>query len=381
MPIRLRHGVLAPSIRSAVRTALALLRPGAGTSPATHDPRDDSAPRGFLFEDMFDHVWDQHLVGDDSAGPAWLRLAREVYRRRDDYDVILTWGERLTLSLLTLQQLFGAGKPHLAIISQFSKPNIDLPMRVLGKHLHAAIAFSSVQRDFARQRGYLGDDRLYLVRYAIDAQFYRPQPGREDVICAVGAEMRDYPTLFAALEGTELPCHVAADRVRVPGRLRLIKDRRVRVQDLLVRPNPHLTIERKSLLELRDLYARSRFVVVPLLQSQSDNGITVILEAMAMGKAVICTATAGQVDVIEDGVTGLFVPVGDAAALRAAMVGLWNDPERARAIGARARARIERHHTLERFCTNVSAAIATSMAGESAPPGEWWEVPDPGLRA
>jgi glycosyltransferase involved in cell wall biosynthesis len=366
-----------------VRTALALIRPGAGTPPPTHDPTDDSAPRGFLFEDMFDHVWDQHMVADASGSrlPVWGRLAREIYRRRDDYDVIVTWSERLTLALLTLQHAFGPGKPHIAFISQFSKPNIDLPMRLLSRHLNAAIVFSSVQRDYAVQRRYVSDDRLYLVRYAVDAQFYRPRPGREDVICAVGAEMRDYPTLFAALEGTGLPCHVAADRVRVPGRLRLLKDRRVRVEDLQVSPNPHLTIQRQSVLQLRELYGRSRFVVVPLLQTQSDNGITVILEAMAMGKAVICTATAGQVDVIEDGVTGLFVPVGDAAALRTAMVGLWNDPERARAIGARARAQVERHHTLERFCANISTAIGAAMGGEPVSSGEWWEAPGPGIRA
>ena len=33
----------------------------------------------------------------------------------------------------------------------------------------------------------------------------------------------------------------------------------------------------------------SLFVVMPLLESDTDNGITVILEAMAMGKTVICS--------------------------------------------------------------------------------------------
>jgi glycosyltransferase involved in cell wall biosynthesis len=162
--------------------------------------------------------------------------------------------------------------------------------------------------------------------------------------------------------------------------LRLIRDRRVPVEDLLTRPNPNITVERRTLPELRDLYARSRFVVVPLLPSRSDNGVTVILEAMAMGKAVVCSATAGQVDVIEDGVTGLFVPVGDPAALRAAMVALWRDPERARAIGARARAYVERYHTLERFCSNVTSAVTNAVTGQAAPSGAWWEPSDVALR-
>ena len=98
-----------------------------------------------------------------------------------------------------------------------------------------------------------------------------------------------------------------------------------------------------TLLDLRELYRRhSLFVVVPLLESDTDNGVTVILQAMAMGKTVICSRTEGQVDVIQDGVTGLYVRQGDPDALRAAMVALWNDPARARAMGARARKYIGR---------------------------------------
>src|SRR4029077_18856004 len=77
-----------------------------------------------------------------------------------------------------------------------------------------------------------------------------------------------------------------------------------------------VTIGRKTREELRDLYARSRFVVVPLCPSDTDNGVTVILEAMAMGRPVICSRTEGQVDVIREGQTGLYVPIGDVAGLR-----------------------------------------------------------------
>ena len=54
---------------------------------------------------------------------------------------------------------------------------------------------------------------------------------------------------------------------------------------------------------LRELYARSRFVVVPVVASDMDNGVTVILEAMAMGRPVICSRTRGQVDVVEAATT------------------------------------------------------------------------------
>lgn len=359
----------------ALRTALVLLRPGVAAAAAPRDAAATSAPRGYLFEDMFDVAWDLRLLDGKpwSPLPAWFRLALEVHRRRADYDLVLTWGERLTFSLLALQWMLGTGPPHVAIITQFGKPNIAGPMRLLGHGLRAVLTFTSVQRAYAIRQGHVAADRLFLIRHFVDQRFFHPRPGAGDLVCAVGAEMRDYPTLFAALDGTAIRCHVAAGEVRVPGRLRLIKDRRVQVADLATRPNPHVTIGRKTVTELRDLYAQSRFVVVPLLPSQSDNGVTVILEAMAMGKAVICTRTAGQVDVIQDGVTGILVPAGDPQALRAAMQALWNDPERAAVMGARGRAYVERHHTLEGFCVNVRQAIAAAMAGTPAGHG-WWEA-------
>jgi glycosyltransferase involved in cell wall biosynthesis len=72
------------------------------------------------------------------------------------------------------------------------------------------------------------------------------------------------------------------------------------------------------------------------------------------------------VDVVKDGVTGIYVPVGDARAMRAAMLELWNDPERAAEMGRAARAYVEKHHTLEKFCHSVRTAIDASLDGRPA---------------
>jgi glycosyltransferase involved in cell wall biosynthesis len=154
--------------------------------------------------------------------------------------------------------------------------------------------------------------------------------------------------------------------------LRLLNDRRVAISDIVAQADTHITKGRMPLTELRDLYARSRFVVVPLMPSDTDNGVTVILEAMAMGKPVICSRTRGQVDVVEEGVTGLYVPVGDAAAMRAAILSLWNEPLRAQEMGRNARALVEKHHTLERFTATARSAAEAALEGRPAP-DTWWE--------
>jgi glycosyltransferase involved in cell wall biosynthesis len=105
--------------------------------------------------------------------------------------------------------------------------------------------------------------------------------------------------------------------------------------------------------EMRALYARSRFIVVPLLPSDTDNGITVILEAMAMGKAVICSRTTGQVDAVRDGQTGMYVTQGDPRALRQAIGYLWDNPAIAEQMGKEGRRVIEREFTLDHFVARV----------------------------
>jgi glycosyltransferase involved in cell wall biosynthesis len=187
--------------------------------------------------------------------------------------------------------------------------------------------------------------------------------------------MRDYPTLLEALRGTNLRCHIAADHVRVD---RFGFARRMSTSRYAQMAGENVTIARVSATQLRDIYARSRFVVVPLECSDTDNGVNVILEAMAMGKPVICSRTRGQVDVIQEGVTGLFVPVGDARALRKAMLDLWNDPARAREMGRAGRAYIERHHTVESFVHHAKGAIDASIEGRPARRDGSFDIASPG---
>jgi glycosyltransferase involved in cell wall biosynthesis len=60
-------------------------------------------------------------------------------------------------------------------------------------------------------------------------------------------------------------------------------------------------------------------------------------EAMAHGRAVVATAVGGQVDAIDDGVTGVLVPPRDPAALRAAIERLLGDEAERRRLGEAAR--------------------------------------------
>jgi glycogen synthase len=92
--------------------------------------------------------------------------------------------------------------------------------------------------------------------------------------------------------------------------------------------------------QMPELYRRAAVVV---LVSQMEGLPNVVLEAMAHGKTVIATPVGGIPTLIEDGVTGFLVPVGDATALRAAIERVLADPGLRRRVGEAARARVSEY--------------------------------------
>jgi glycosyltransferase involved in cell wall biosynthesis len=65
------------------------------------------------------------------------------------------------------------------------------------------------------------------------------------------------------------------------------------------------------------------------------------MEAAAMGLPVVATDVRGCRQVVDDGITGLLVPVRDAAALAGAIRTLGDDGARRRAMGIAALARAQ----------------------------------------
>ncbi len=93
-------------------------------------------------------------------------------------------------------------------------------------------------------------------------------------------------------------------------------------------------------------------------------GLT-MLEAMAAGDAVIATRAGAAEMVIDDGETGFLAPIDDVDALTAAIEPMMREPERIPAIGAKARARVERDFSRDREADEI-AAVYRRLWGETA---------------
>jgi glycosyltransferase involved in cell wall biosynthesis len=284
------------------------------------------------------------------------QLAEAALRGRD-YDAVFTWGDIPTILFGALMRLWPRRPAHVALLVWPSKPKKAIPLRLTRRSIDRVIAPAPLQRRFLAERLGIPADRIVGTHWLVDAGYWRPIEREQDTICAVGQEMRDYATLVAALRGLPVPCHIAVGTT-VFG---TTSDHWWR-DSLGGEGLPDtITVGPRSFDELRELYARSRFVVVPLIPSDNDNGITAIQEAMAMGRAVIATRTPGQVGVLEDGVNCVLVAPHDPAALREAIERLWNDPGLCARLGAAGRRFVEESNGLEPWTRMLERTVGEAV--------------------
>jgi glycosyltransferase involved in cell wall biosynthesis len=100
------------------------------------------------------------------------------------------------------------------------------------------------------------------------------------------------------------------------------------------------------------------------LSSKTEGLGTSVLDAMAAGVPVAATAGGGIPEMIEDQVTGLLLPVGDGAALAAAVDRLLDDRALARRLADAARVRV-REFASQRTIERTESLYRELTAGAS----------------
>ena len=157
---------------------------------------------------------------------------------------------------------------------------------------------------------------------------------------------KGWPTLLEAVARLRPPRPV---RVVIAGEGPLEGDLRARLAALHLEGVVSLLGPRPDAV---DLLAAADAVVVA---SSWESGPLVLAEAMTLGRPVVTTPVGFVTDLIDDGVTGWLVPVGDAAALAGALTAVLSDPERAARIGAAGAGRVTAVLDRERLLDQVVA--------------------------
>jgi glycosyltransferase involved in cell wall biosynthesis len=296
------------------------------------------------------------FAGDD------VLLAWACFRRRHDVDVVFTDGEQVGIPYAAMTLLARRRPLHAMVAHIVSVPKKSLLIRTL--HLHRRIdrvfTYASAQRRFVVDRLHARPEDVSLTPFMVDTAFFAPlqrAPNPRPLVCSAGLEYRDYPTLVEAVRGLDVDVVLAAASPW--------SRRRDTSADVDLPEN--VEVRRLGFADLRELYAAADLVVVPIVQTEFQAGITTILEAMAMGKPVVCTRTTGQTDTIVDGETGVYVPPGDPLAMRAAIERVLADVGLRRRLGAAARRWAVEHADVEvyarRLASEVSKLASPSRAG------------------
>jgi glycosyltransferase involved in cell wall biosynthesis len=92
----------------------------------------------------------------------------------------------------------------------------------------------------------------------------------------------------------------------------------------------------------------------------------VLVEAAACGVPVVATATEGAREIVEAGVTGTIVPIGDVRALAASVASLLRDKGLRQTLGSNSREVARTRFSLERMVSETERVYAEALADDAS---------------
>lgn len=314
-------------------------------------------------------------------------LAEEVARQgvvRFDLGADRLADPRVLLRLLRLLRCEGFGLVHAhgqdaSILALAARPWARLPL-VVTRHVleepaadarqraralaallalrlaDAAVAVSHAVARRLASAGWLDRDRIRVIPNGIELERFDPVAssasraatrralgvGPDEPLALVPAVLRPrkgHPLLLEA---------VPRIRERVPG-ARLLFAGSGPLEGELRRHAAPLGDAVRFLGERGDVPALMAAADLVVLATETEALPTVLMEAAAAGRPAVASDVGGVGEVVAAGRTGLLVPVGDAGALADAVGRLLLDCDRARALGAAARALAEERFGMDLY--------------------------------
>jgi L-malate glycosyltransferase len=214
-----------------------------------------------------------------------------------------------------------------------------------------------IREGLVRDEG-LSADKVRVIYNGVDVDSFQSTPssrarlfpGREraKLVVLVGnmhTEVKGHPTLIAAAPGIGSRCPEVCFVLVGDGEMR--RDFEQAAENAGV--SPHFVFCGRR----NDVSAILASCDVAVLPSVAEGMPNAVLEYMAAGLPVVATAVGGNLEVIEDGVTGLLVPPGDAVSLGNAVARLLENPALAQRLAQNGRGLVERKFSFERLTREV----------------------------
>jgi glycosyltransferase involved in cell wall biosynthesis len=282
-----------------------------------------------------------------SSRAAAERFAAYAYRASWDCSNIYLGEEFPGIQYLAIQALLRRPKRIAMLVHNTASLRRRLPLATLGlgRFTDHWLCLSQLSKKELEAHYGVAPSRATVIGSRVDTSFFFPDPNAvvQVQVCSAGAVNRDYATLIAAVTPLGIPLKIAADTAW-----------RYSTREGFASPVPAFVEMRSwgSYAKLRELYAASAVVVVPLAKPMLS-GVTVILEAMAMGRPVIVTRNAYIDDFVRDGENCLLVQPGDVDGLTRRIRYLLDRPEQAARMGERAREWVLEHFTVDAYVGKI----------------------------
>jgi glycosyltransferase involved in cell wall biosynthesis len=269
-----------------------------------------------------------------------VRLSRALGRARPD----------LVHTHLVHADVYGALAGRTPLVSTKHNPDpfragpFRFVERALTRRAARVIAISEAVRRFCLEQVGLPPRKLQVVHYGLDEL---PSPWAENPPLALGRPLLLAVCRLEAQKGLETAVRALAD---LPGATLLVLGEgadRTALEALA----SSLGVRDRMLLpgrvgDVTALYTRADILVHP---ARWEGFGLAMLEAMLAAKPVVAARAGSAPELVEDGRTGILVPVDDSAALAEAVSSLLSDPGKAAAMGRAARERAHSHFSVARM--------------------------------
>ena len=308
----------------------------------------------------------------------WFNLARYLWARRNDFDVVHSHGAYLTHAFVgPLARWLGRAslvKVSLANddLADLSNPRVGALHRWMLRRVSAAVGTS---RDLIDELGAAGidPDRIFHVPNGVDTRRFRPvtQAERKTLRERLGLPPDRRIVLYVGVLDARKNIRWLAERwversgfgtgalllaVGPQGRDDVNGALREALSDLARRHPDHLLLHDFH----ADVAPYFQCVDVLVLPSRKEGLPNVVLEAMASGLPSVAADASGNRELINGGETGYTYPPDDAQALGVAVRLCLS--EQGPAMGRAARWLVERRFAIDAVCTTYEAVYRQLLA-------------------
>ena len=300
--------------------------------------------------------------GVDTPRGIYQLLRLSWFLRRQKFDIVHT--HDLWSNLLGVPAAWLAGVPAI-ISSRRDLAHSDwyqgkrrVWLRRIQNLSGAVLANATPIRDALIAEDGFAAEKLRVIHNGVDIEkFHRGQGNRENLFPKVGSgklivlvgnmhtNVKGHPWLIASAPVVvrEFP----STRFALVGEGEQRAHFEQQVEDLGLRDN-FLFLGRRA--DIPEILACCDIAVLP---SRAEGLPNAVLEYMAAELPTVVTRVGGNVELVEDGVTGLLVPPEDAAALSDALLKLLRDPVLARQIAHNGREFTMKNFSFERLVREV----------------------------